>query len=205
MMNKKPTDFKIIGIDLIGTLTENSHIVRDILAPLVKKEYPLVKELYKLYTLGKMSREEFWKKIGVENYGGLEEKFLSLIKFEQGFIIVLENLSRKFKLVLLTNFSREWLEMLSKMNGKFLSYFDEIFVSSEIGFRKPDLRFYKKLLSTLNVEPQYVLIVDDKPKNLLAAHQLGFITCLVRRENYREDIKVDFSIKKFGELLDILN
>ncbi|RMD42097.1 hypothetical protein DV735_g3039, partial [Chaetothyriales sp. CBS 134920] len=53
------------------------------------------------------------------------------------------------------------------------SIFDGIFTSSEAGFRKPELGFYKKTLAAIGADPAEVVFVDDVPENMLSARSMG--------------------------------
>lgn len=52
--------------------------------------------------------------------------------------------------------------------------FDFIINSSEIGFAKPDMRFYEAAMSVAGVGPNEVLYIDDAEENVEAARKLGF-------------------------------
>ena len=49
----------------------------------------------------------------------------------------------------------------------------QMFFSFEIGFRKPDPRFYTHIMQSLQVEPHEIVFVDDDQRNVSAARNLG--------------------------------
>ncbi|RDB25337.1 Alpha-D-glucose-1-phosphate phosphatase YihX [Hypsizygus marmoreus] len=51
--------------------------------------------------------------------------------------------------------------------------FDQIFTSGAAGERKPNLGFYRHVLSTANVDPHRTIFVDDRLENVLSARSLG--------------------------------
>ncbi|KAL1662218.1 HAD-like domain-containing protein [Schizophyllum commune] len=51
--------------------------------------------------------------------------------------------------------------------------FDRVFTSAAAGERKPDLAFFKHLISQTGVDPTRVAFVDDKFDNVLAARSFG--------------------------------
>ena len=55
----------------------------------------------------------------------------------------------------------------------FYDLFDNVFLSNEIGLRKPELEKYKYVLRKLNTKPKYCIFIDDKMRNLIPARQLG--------------------------------
>lgn len=58
-----------------------------------------------------------------------------------------------------------------------LSMFDNVFLSFEIGMRKPDDGIYEYVLNTLNMPAENVLFIDDDNDNILHAKKFGIQTC----------------------------
>jgi len=63
----------------------------------------------------------------------------------------------------------------NELNG-FYSLFDNVFLSNEIGIRKPDVEKYKHVIKKLDTKPKNCIFVDDKLSNLVPARKMGFIT-----------------------------
>ena len=55
----------------------------------------------------------------------------------------------------------------------FKKIYDGIFASCDIGYMKPDVRFYKYIAKTLKISPQNILMIDDKPDNIEGAISAG--------------------------------
>lgn len=53
---------------------------------------------------------------------------------------------------------------------------DQVFLSHEIGFRKPDIRAFTCVLKALGIEPSHTLFVDDSRDCLTVAAGLGMVT-----------------------------
>ncbi|KAG2111261.1 Haloacid dehalogenase-like hydrolase-domain-containing protein [Suillus discolor] len=53
------------------------------------------------------------------------------------------------------------------------SLFDGIFTSADVGERKPNLGFYKAVISSTGADPSRTIFVDDKMENVLSARSLG--------------------------------
>ncbi len=61
-----------------------------------------------------------------------------------------------------------------KNEMRFSEYFDSVFCSCEIGYKKPQEEFYEYILSSLNVsDPNKVLYFDDAPESIESAASLG--------------------------------
>lgn len=55
-------------------------------------------------------------------------------------------------------------------------YFDDIFLSCDMGLVKPDADIYRKVIEGLQCQPGDVLFIDDSAKNCAAAEALGINT-----------------------------
>lgn len=53
------------------------------------------------------------------------------------------------------------------------SVFDQVFISANVGMRKPGLPFYRHVLEATHTAPQDAIFVDDKFENVFAARSLG--------------------------------
>jgi len=62
-----------------------------------------------------------------------------------------------------------WAPVLSET----LDLFDQVFVSNELGLRKPDAESFRAVCSQLNVLPEHTLFFDDTQENLDGARALG--------------------------------
>ena len=67
-------------------------------------------------------------------------------------------------------------------NLDYSSRFDDLFFSCDLGFAKPDSRFFSEILDRLQVSAKHVLFIDDHPENVLSARQVG-----IRGEVYHID------------------
>lgn len=63
---------------------------------------------------------------------------------------------------------REWIT-----RQKFADLFDDMLISAELGFMKPDGRIYRTALERLQVLPAESVFLDDSLKNVTGARQAG--------------------------------
>ncbi|MBD3156099.1 MAG: HAD-IA family hydrolase [Candidatus Aenigmarchaeota archaeon] len=116
-------------------------------------------------------------------------------------IETLEKLSKKYKLVLLSNTAEEeGLEAI--MEFELRKYFDEIIISGNVGLAKPDPRIFKLVLSKMEVKPEEVLVIGDSLEmDIIPARTLGMEGILVDvKEKYTEYENKDWCIKSLNEL-----
>ncbi|KAF9893553.1 hypothetical protein FE257_010865 [Aspergillus nanangensis] len=64
-------------------------------------------------------------------------------------------------------------DLLGRMGSARSTIFDGIYVSANVGMRKPDLCFYNYVLEDIGLPSHAVVIVDDLQENVLAAQSLG--------------------------------
>ncbi len=97
----------------------------------------------------------------------------------EGAAQTLEQLAGRYLCVVATNASdsrsREVRQALARVGLD--SYFKVIFTSSELGFRKPDPRFFQTIRSVLGREREQILMIgDDFRADILGAAQAGWHT-----------------------------
>ncbi len=78
-----------------------------------------------------------------------------------------------YPLYALTNWSAETFHLARARYG-FLSLFEEIIVSGEVGLIKPDPRIYTLLIEKTGIAPSHTVFVDDREENVRAAKKFGF-------------------------------
>lgn len=79
---------------------------------------------------------------------------------------------------LLTNWDRRCRELVENLN--LTNYFDELFISSEIGQEKPDPGFFMKPVKHFDTRPNRSLMVGNKPEvDLEPARDIGMDTLLI--------------------------
>jgi putative hydrolase of the HAD superfamily len=76
------------------------------------------------------------------------------------------------RLALLSNMPFEIARYIES-NCPWVSYFEPLVFSCDVGSVKPELTIYKNCLARLNVLPEKVLFLDDRAENVAAAAQLG--------------------------------
>ena len=96
----------------------------------------------------------------------------------------LDSLRPQFKTYILSNTNRIHIDCIhKKLQEKYeiknlLPYFDKVYLSFEIGSRKPDKEAYLFVLNENNLKANETLFIDDKQENLDTANILGIQTLL---------------------------
>lgn len=69
-------------------------------------------------------------------------------------------------------------------------HIDEVILSGEIGFQKPHKEAFDVVFQKLGVLPQEVIFIDDTPKSLEKAVEIGYIPILFKgNDELRKDLK----------------
>ena len=134
----------------------------------------------------------------------------SFIKLYDNSKKVLESLKQAGKNVyLLSNAQRifTWQEL--EVTG-ILEYFDDIFISSDYGCKKPDISFYKALINkhNLNVE-ESIMIGNDSTTDIAGALAMGMDGLYIKTEISPENdpippCKYAFADGDIGHVLEII-
>ncbi|KAL4951902.1 HAD-like protein [Aspergillus filifer] len=78
------------------------------------------------------------------------------------------------QVVLVSNIADPEFQFLSRRwDGAFLSTFEYILTSRELGVRAPSLRYYEHVLRAIQALPSSTVLIDNEPENVLAGMSLG--------------------------------
>ena len=113
----------------------------------------------------------------------LDRAFCGLLqKIQPERIELLQKLSQKYRLFILSNTSNIHFQQVEKMLfessgiNNFDQIFEKIFLSFEMGKLKPEVEIYQQVLKEANIQSHETLFLDDMLVNLEAAATLGIHT-----------------------------
>ncbi|MGE5558920.1 MAG: HAD family hydrolase [Bacillota bacterium] len=92
---------------------------------------------------------------------------------------LLRGLKTGYRLAALSNTNEIHAEYFKALYKDTLAFFEQIFVSNEIGARKPDARAFQAVLDYLKLAPGEILFLDDNPAFTAKAGAIGMRTVLV--------------------------
>ncbi|MEJ2109983.1 MAG: HAD family phosphatase [Acidobacteriota bacterium] len=194
-------------LDAMGVLYAEADDGPNLLYPFIvenggNRDVTEIIRLYSLASLGKISSYEFWRAAGVDPK--LEDEYLERHKLSDGLTEFLKRMrSQGTDLWCLSNDVSEWSRKLRNRFG-LPQYFREFIISGDIGLRKPDPAVYRHMLDRAGAEPSEVVFIDDRLKNIAAAHVLGIRGILFKpsakdRTGHQHPIA-----ENFADLLTIL-
>ena len=95
--------------------------------------------------------------------------------------LIKELKERGYKLYVLSNMSKEYIEYLRKL--PVFEYFDYEAVSCEVHLGKPNPKFYQYLLEHCGLNPSETIFIDDRHDNVEVAAELGITPFHFDRRN----------------------
>lgn len=113
--------------------------------------------------------------VSYEEFKKAYEEELSLVKYYKDVVEYAHSLKNRCKIAILSNL----LPFdYTRINDQYdLSKFDNVYLSFEIGIRKPDKKVYEYVLKDLKIESNNILFIDDDSNNILMAKKYGWNTC----------------------------
>lgn len=94
---------------------------------------------------------------------------------------LLKSLKGKYRLFLLSNTNeihipKALMEWRKITDIDFYSCFDHVFLSHEMGLRKPDKEIFSRVCEEQNIQPENALFIDDSPQHIIGASKVGLNT-----------------------------
>lgn len=186
---------KAIVFDFAGVLTPGivSPYVKGL--PKTDPKYLLFKESSHKWDMGEMSIDEFYAAIA--NITGTDETILKTTFYKDAsyfpdMIDLIKELKKNYKIVLFSNNFAYNLEQFFKYLGM-RELFDEVIISSDHKMKKPDIRFYKKLLEVIGLNEKEIVFIDDTKENVDSGNKLG-----IRSFLFTDSKKLKGELKTIG-------
>ena len=120
---------------------------------------------------------------------------------------VLEALSKKYPLVLVSNFYGNISEVLKQFGIS--GYFKKVIESAVVGVRKPDPRIFLLGVEALGLTPEEVVVIGDSyKKDIKAAEKAGCQAIWIKGKQWSEEEAAVIhpnTISKLGEILGFID
>ena len=102
-----------------------------------------------------------------------------------GTIDLIKTLKPKYQIALFSNFGSSLVGYLNDLG--ITDLFDHIVNSYDLGVEKPDKEAYLKMLDIIGANPDEVIFVDDKSRNIEGAKAVGIKSILFTNPNQLKD------------------
>ena len=93
-------------------------------------------------------------------------------------IQLIEKLKNNYSIYLLSNTNAIHIDAIKKQLGKrkwlaFCKLFDKMYLSHELGLRKPDVKIFEYILKKQKLKAEEVFFIDDSPQHIASAKKIG--------------------------------
>ena len=154
------------------------------------------KELMK----GEIAEDEYLNDVFEKNnWKADKEVFKKIIRKNfhnevEGMIKLIEELNKKYRLILLSDHAVEWIDYVDKIHP-FLNLFDKKYFSFQTGEIKREKRAFELLLRDNNLQTSECLFIDDSLTNVRVAEELGLnVIRFESVQQLKEDIRGFYGI-----------
>ncbi len=101
------------------------------------------------------------------------KNFKDLARTDLEMVNLIKDLSKNYRLYLLTNISKAGFALCDNELRKNNCRFDGKFASFHIHMRKPDPGIYQYVIREINLKPEELIFIDDKKRNIDSAVKVG--------------------------------
>ncbi len=137
------------------------------------------REDWELAQIGAITYDEYWSRVAAdlglttpEELSDFRREYFSGDRVNQELVALIKNLRKDYKIGLLSN-APDRLDVWLEEHWGIKELFDAIVYSAKVGMAKPDLAIYRLVLDRLDVLPSEAVFIDDYPRNVNAALELG--------------------------------
>ena len=96
-------------------------------------------------------------------------------------------LKKQYKIAIISNYTKELRERLASQN--ILDLFDEIVISGEVGYQKPQPEIFAVLCERMNIPMSELVFIDDTARSLEGAVAIGY-TPILYIDNKKLDVEL---------------
>ena len=174
----------ILNINYQNTIDEFTKLGVNNAATLYSKKVQT--NLFNQIETGMISSDEFLKALQKEtknaNINQVEKAWNAmLLDLPEERIQLIEKLKNNYSIYLLSNTNAIHIDAIKKQLGKrkwlaFCKLFDKMYLSHELGLRKPDVKIFEYILKEQKIKAEEVFFIDDSPQHIASAKKLG-ISC----------------------------
>ena len=171
----------ILNINYQNTIDEFTKLGVNNAATFYSKK--VQKNLFNQIETGMISSNEFLKVLQKEtknaNINQVEKAWNAmLLDLPEERIQLIEKLKNNYSIYLLSNTNAIHIDAIKKQLGKrkwlaFCKLFDKMYLSHELGLRKPDVKIFEYILNEQKLKAEEVFFIDDSPQHIASAKKIG--------------------------------
>lgn len=190
-----------VVIDLDFSNFYNKIIIQ---SPLNKPQTPIMLEFFRqsdIYHQGNMSDNEFYQlacdllQVCMVDQSEFFNAFNSIISgYNPDVAAIIKNIreSNRYKLIALSNVNSSHWNYILKKKWDFIEWFDELILSHETHFIKPNPKVFEYAIKKAGCKPEQIIFIDDGLNNIRSAKEYGIIGI-----KYTNSEELSKELKKF--------
>lgn len=124
---------------------------------------------------GQIDMDSFFELLGSlsgQDSVSIKEEFKSVSKINHDVLDIISKLKSEYSIGLLSNAESKHLREILQ-NNYLEKYFDEIIISSEVGYIKPSKEIFDVMLNRMNLSASEVVFIDDSRSHIEGAEKSG--------------------------------
>ena len=171
----------ILNINYQNTIDEFTKLGVNNAATLYSKKVQT--NLFNQIETGMISSDEFLKALQKEtknaNINQVEKAWNAmLLDLPEERVHLIKKLKNNHTIYLLSNTNAIHIDAFKKQlgNKKWLAFcklFDKMYLSHELGLRKPDVKIFEYILNEQKLKAEEVFFIDDSPQHIASAKKIG--------------------------------
>jgi HAD superfamily hydrolase (TIGR01509 family) len=171
----------ILNINYQNTIDEFTKLGVNNAATLYSKKVQT--NLFNQIETGMISSNEFLKALQKEtknaNINQVEKAWNAmLLDLPEERVHLIKKLKNNHTIYLLSNTNAIHIDAFKKQlgNKKWLAFcklFDKMYLSHELGLRKPDVKIFEYILKEQKLKAEEVFFIDDSPQHIASAKKIG--------------------------------
>jgi putative hydrolase of the HAD superfamily len=172
----------ILNINYQNTIDEFTKLGVNTAATFYSKKVQT--NLFNQIETGMISSNEFLKALQKEtknaNINQVEKAWNAmLLDLPEERIQLIEKLKKNnYSIYLLSNTNAIHIDAIKKQLGErkwlaFCKLFDKMYLSHELGLRKPDVKIFEYILNEQKLKAEEVFFIDDSPQHIASAKKIG--------------------------------
>ena len=193
-----------------------NHIIKSDFSTFQDKWISAIPKYYKLYTEGQLSFEEQREKRIKEAFSNNKLTDDDILNILQAYDIHFENSwslfdgwidffnSSDLKRVIVTNGSSH--QQKAKIKKLQLdNYFNDIYISGELGFSKPDPQIFQHVCNSLSINPKECIFIGDSwESDIVGSSEFGMRSFWINHTNEHQELGSD-NIEVFNNVEDVIS
>lgn len=188
---------------------------------LVEKYSKINKSLWELFEKKEITKAEllvrrfemFFHPLGVfEKANEINKNYLNYLSGEVFFVKdaveFCKKLKEKCKVYVVTNGVKSTqVRRLDK--SMLLEYFDDVFISEDVGYQKPDVRFFEYVYDRIGMpkKDEMIILGDSKTSDIQGGINFGITTCWFNKYGFDKypNVTADYEIDELMDFFKVIN